>query len=213
MRIGIVGSGGVARTLGGKLIGLDHDVRFGTREPGKLGEWLTSQRGGAAGSVAEAARHGEIVLNATAGTASVAALKSAGESSFDGKILIDVANPLEFSKGMPPTLTILNTDSLGEQIQRTFPKARVVKTLNTVNMEVMIAPQAVAGGEHQLFVCGNDAGAKSQVTEWLKSWFGWKHVLDLGDITGARATEMYLPIWLRLMGVLGTAKFNLRIVQ
>ena len=214
MKIGIVGSGGVARTLGGKLASLGHEVKLGSRSPEKLADWLAGAGANAsAGSFAEAAAHGEVVLNATAGVASLQALGAAGEANLEGKILIDVANPLDFSRGMPPTLTVANTDSLGEQIQRAFPRTRVVKALNTVNAVVMIDPQAVAGGEHHLPICGNDAAAKAQVAEWLEAWFGWKHILDLGDITASRGQEMWLPLWLRLMGALGTPRFNLRIVQ
>jgi hypothetical protein len=174
--------------------------------------WLKEHPGVAFGTLAEAAAHGEIIVNATSGSGSIAALEAAGENNLDGKVVIDIANPLDFSKGMPPTLSICNTDSLGEQIQRRFPKAKVVKTLNTVNASVMVAPAQVAGGNHTVFVSGNDAGAKQAVTNLLKS-FGWKDIIDLGDITSARATEMVLPLWLRLWGALGSAMFNIRIVR
>jgi predicted dinucleotide-binding enzyme len=214
MRIGIVGSGQVARTLGGKLASGGHDVKLGTREPEKLRDWISGAKGTvSAGSVEAVAKHGEVVLNATAGTGSLAALESAGRANLEGKILIDVANPLDFSKGMPPTLTIVNTSSLGEEIQRVFPGASVVKALNTVNADVMIAPDSVAGGDHHLFICGNDAAAKERVTAWLKEWFGWRHVLDLGDITAARGTEMYMPLWLRLWGAVGTPHLNVKVVK
>src|SRR5215470_45541 len=134
MKIGIVGSGGVAKTLGGKLASLGHEVVLGTREPAKLADWC-KEKGARAGSAEEAARHGEVVINATAGTGSLSALASAGKSNLEGKILIDVANPLDFSKGMPPSLTVVNTDSLGEQVQRAYPGAFVVKALNTVNQD------------------------------------------------------------------------------
>lgn len=214
MRIGILGSGGVAKTLGGKLAAIGLDVKLGSREPAKLSGWLAGVEGTAsAGSFADAAAHGEAVINATAGTGSLEALGLAGEANLAGKVLIDVANPLDFSRGMPPALTVVNTDSLGEQIQRAFPRARVVKALNTVNASVMIAPEAVGGGEHHLFLCGNDLAAKAQVTAWLAAWFGWKHLLDLGDITAARGMEMWLPLWLRLWGALGTPAFNVRVVR
>src|SRR5262249_59073067 len=128
-----------------------------------------------------------------------------------GKILIDVTNPLDFSRGAPPILSICNTDSLGEQIQRTFPEAKVIKTLNTVNCEVMVNP-ALVPGDHDIFICGNDADAKAHVAELLKQWFGWRSVIDLGDISAARATEQMMPIWLRLYGALGTLRFNVRVV-
>ena len=214
MRIGILGSGGVAKTLGGKLAGGGHEVKLGSRDPGKLAEWVAGAGGGAsAGSFAEAAAHGEAVFNCTNGAGSLDALRLAGDASLRDQILVDVANPLDFSRGMPPTLTVVNTDSLGEQIQRALPQTRVVKALNTVNASVMIAPEAVAGGDHHLPICGNDAAAKAEVTAWLRDWFGWRHVLDLGDITAARGMEMWLPLWLRLWGALGTPSFNLKIVR
>ena len=212
MRIGIIGSGGVAKTLGGALAARGHDVTLGTREPAKLAGWAAGA-GAKAATNAEAAARGEVVLNATAGTGSVEALEAAGAANLDGKVLVDLANPLDFSKGMPPTMTIVNTDSLGERLQRTFPRALVVKTLNTVNVDVMTAPKDVAGGDHHLFLCGNDAAAKARVTGWLKEWFGWEHVLDLGDISAARGMEMYLPLWLRTMAALGTPRFNVKIAR
>jgi predicted dinucleotide-binding enzyme len=114
---------------------------------------------------------------------------------------------------MPPSLTVCNTDSLGEQIQRAFPAARVVKALNTVNAQVMVDPAGVGGGDHDLFVCGDDAEAKRQVTDWLGEWFGWRNVVDLGDISTARGTEMLLPLWVRLWAALGTPRFNLKVVR
>jgi predicted dinucleotide-binding enzyme len=137
----------------------------------------------------------------------------AGVENLRGKILIHVSNPLDFPKGMPPTLTVCNTDSLGEQVQREFPDTRVVKALNTVNCEIMVRPSLVPG-DHNLFICGNDAGAKAKVTQSLCEWFGWKssNIIDLGDITGARGMEMWMPIWLRLYGKIGHARFNLRVV-
>ena len=151
-------------------------------------------------------------MNATNGAGSLEALRAAGEENVDGKILIDIANPLDLSGGMPPSLFVSNTDSLGEQIQRAFPTVRVVKALNTMNAFVMADPSLVAGGEHSVFVSGNDEQAKARVTEILRS-FGWKDVIDLGDITTARGTEMYLPLWLRLWGALGTGTFNISVMR
>jgi 8-hydroxy-5-deazaflavin:NADPH oxidoreductase len=214
MKIGILGSGMVGKTLGTALAAGGHDVIVGTRDASKLTEWAAKV--GARVHVADfagAAAQGEVVINATAGTGSLDALRAAGERNLADKILIDVANPLDFSRGMPPSLSVCNTDSLAEQIQRAFPRARVVKALNTVNAAVMVAPAEVGEGEHSIFVCGNDPGARAQVASWLEAWFGWKHVVDLGDITAARGTEMVLPLWLRLMGVLSTPRFNFRIVR
>jgi predicted dinucleotide-binding enzyme len=151
-------------------------------------------------------------LNCTNGANSLPALRLAGSANLHGKVLVDVANPLQFTEGSPPSLTICNTDSLGEQIQREFPQAKVVKALNTVNCAIMINPASLPG-DHQLLICGNDSGAKAGVARHISDWFDWKqqNIVDLGDITAARATEMYLPLWLRLMSVLGTPQFNIHL--
>jgi predicted dinucleotide-binding enzyme len=213
MNIGILGSGVVAKTVGGALAARGHDVMLGTRDIAKLEAWLAEVGGRRAGSFAEAAAHGEIVVNATAGTGSLEALRAAGAENLSGKIVIDIANPLDFSRGFPPSLAVANTDSLAEQIQRAFPEARVVKTLNTVTASLMVDPRTPADGEHDIFVSGDDPAARAQVAAWLQEWFGWRRVIELGDITTARGTEMILPIWVRLMGVLGTPMFNFKIVQ
>jgi len=214
----------VGQTIGAKLAAQGVDVVLGTRTPEKLGEkrgmgaplaeWVAKAGTKARlGTFAEAASHGEVVINATSGTGSLEALDLAGAKNLDGKILIDIANPLDFSKGMPPSLTICNTDSLAEQIQKKFPRAKVVKTLNTTTANVMVDPNQVAHGDHDIFVSGNDAEAKQRVTSLLKEWFGWKSVIDLGDITTARGTEMLLPIWVRLWAALGTPMFNFKIAR
>jgi predicted dinucleotide-binding enzyme len=226
MKIGVLGTGTVGLTIGAKLASLGHEVALGTRDVAVLlartqpamgqsepfAAWYRRHPHITVGTFADAAAHGEVVFNCTAGGGSLDALRLAGDANLDGKILVDVANALDFSRGMPPTLSVANTDSLGEQIQRAFPQVRVVKALNTVTAGVMVDPGQVAGGDHHLFVCGNDAGAKAQVVEWLRTWFGWREVIDVGDITAARGTEMYLPLWLRLMGALGTPLFNVKIV-
>ena len=165
------------------------------------------------GTFADAADFGEVVFNCTAGEASLDALQAAGAESLAAKVLIDVANPLDFSQGMPPSLLVANTDSLGEQIQRALPEAKVVKALNTVNCEVMVDPGRVPG-DHDVFVCGEDETAKGQARELLRE-FGWpdESIIDLGGIAGARGTEMYLSIWLRLYGLLGTGDFNIKVVH
>lgn len=215
MKIGVFGTGMVGKTIGTKLVALGHDVRMGSRSAGneKATTWAKQAGSHAStGSFADAAAFGEILFNCTNGQGSLAALEEAGSLNLRGKILVDVSNPLDFSKGMPPTLFVSNDDSLGERIQRAFPEVRVVKTLNTITCEVMVNP-ARLGGDSDVFVSGDDAEAKRRVTEILHSWFGWKHVIDLGDITTARGTESYLPLWLRLYGALGTADFNVRIVR
>jgi len=214
MKIGVLGAGMVGATIATKLIELGQEVMMGSRNAGgeKAVKWAQANGANALrGAYAQAARFGEILFNCTQGTASIGALQSAGADNLKGKILIDIAIPLDFSHGAPPTLSICNTDSLGEQIQRTFPEAKVVKTLNTVNCEVMVNP-ALVPGDHDIFVCGNDAGAKARVAELLKQWFGWRSVIDLGDISAARATEQMMPIWLRLYGALGVLHFNVRVV-
>lgn len=224
MKVGILGSGMVGQTIGAKLAERGEDVVLGTRTPERLAEkrgmgaplseWVAKVgKRGRLGTFAEAAAHGELVINVTSGTGSLEALELAGAKNLDGKILIDIANPLDFSKGMPPSLTICNTDSLGERIQKAFPGAKVVKTLNTTTAFIMVDPSRVAGGNHDIFVSGNDADAKARVASLLQEWFGWKSVIDLGDITTARGTEMLLPIWVRLYGALGTPMFNFKIAR
>lgn len=213
MRIGILGTGVVGKTLGTKLAKLGHEVRMGSRAAGgdKAKAWVKdSAAKSSEGSFADAAAHGEIVFNCTPGMASLDALKAAGAKNLQGKILIDVANPLDVSKGMPPTLSVCNTDSLGEQIQRAFPTAKVVKSLNTVAAAVMVEPSLIPG-VHTMFVSGNDAKAKAEVINLLKTGFGWKEVMDLGDITGARAQEMLLPLWLRVYMKLKTPNVNIHV--
>lgn len=215
MKIGILGSGTVGNTVGGKLVDLGHEVKMGSRSATneKAAAWVAKAgKGASQGTFAEAASFGEIVFNCTNGNATIEALQQAGVENFAGKIVLDLANPLDFSKGFPPSLSVSNTDSLGEQVQRALPNAKVVKTLNTMTNAVMVDPSRVKG-DHDVFVCGNDAGAKAQVTQMLREWFGWKHVIDLGDITQARGTEMYLPLWVRLYGVLGTADFNIHVAR
>lgn len=215
MKIGILGTGVVGQTIGTKLVSLGHDVKMGARAAAneKAEKWVKDNGARAThGAFADAAAFGEIVFNCTSGMASLDALRQAGARNLDGKILIDVANPLDFSKGMPPSLSVCNTDSLGEQIQREFPGARVVKTLNTMNTNVMVDPRLVPG-DSDVFLSGNDAAAKAKVTEILKSWFGWRSVIDLGDITSARGTEMLLPIWLRLWGTFKTPNINFHIAR
>ena len=224
MDIGILGSGVVGQVVGRALARGGHRVVIGTRDPanldetrgmgGSLAQWLESAGPNArVATPPEAGAHGEVIVNATAGTGSIQALRGAGEENLRGTIVIDISNPLDFSRGMPPTLTVCNTDSLGEQIQRAFPQAKVVKTLNTVTAALMVNPAAVGGGDHHVYVSGDDADAKAQVSTWLREWFGWREVVDLGDISTARGTEMMLPMWVRLWGALGTPMFNFRIVR
>jgi 8-hydroxy-5-deazaflavin:NADPH oxidoreductase len=217
MKIAVLGTGMVGNAIATKLVQLGHQIMMGSRTSNSDAgqEWLRSVGGKAQiGTFADAGAFGEIVFDCTNGANSVAALRQAGADNLRGKILIQVGNPLDTSKGMPPTLTICNTDSLGEQVQQEFPDVRVVKALNTVNCDIMIAPSRVPG-DHNLFVCGNNAAAKREVNDRLCEWFGWKpgNIIDLGDITNARGTEMFLALWVRLWGVLGTPHFNIRVVR
>jgi hypothetical protein len=215
MKIGVLGTGMVGETIATKLVQLGHSVRMGSRTAGNANSaaWAAKVGGnGSAGTFADAASFGEVLFVCTKEDRTIDALRAAGALSLADKVVIDISNPLDFSKGMPPSLFISNTDSLGETIQRTFPEARVVKTLNTVNCRVMVEPSLIPG-DHDMFLCGNDPEAKASVRTILTDWFGWKHVIDLGDITNARATEQLLPIWVRLWGVLQTPNFNLHVVR
>lgn len=215
MRIAVFGTGEVGRTIGTKLLALGHEVHLGSRTATneKAVAWAKEAGGKAkAGTYAEAAAGAELVFNCTQGAGTLEALKAAGEGALDGKVVVDVSNPLDFSKGMPPSLFISNTDSLGEAVQRAFPKARVVKTLNTMWCGLMVNPRLLPDA-HVNFLCGNDAGAKAAVKTLLET-FGWKpeELLDLGDITCARGTESMLPLWLRVWGATKTGAFNFKLV-
>ncbi len=214
MKVAMLGTGVVGQTLGTRLAGLGHQVMMGARQAGneKAAAWAAGLGPSAsAGTFADAAAFGELVVNATAGSVSVEVLTAAGEDNLAGKVVLDVSNPLDFSKGMPPTLSVCNTDSVGEQLQARFPAVRVVKSLNTVNADVMVHPEIVPGS-HTMFLCGNDADAKDEVRAVLES-FGWPaaDLLDLGDIGAARGMEMYLPLWLRLWGATGTGHLNVKV--
>jgi len=225
-RIGVLGTGVVGQTLATKLVTLGHTVTMGGRSAhGEAATaWVASASarvasdGGASGGTAlegtfaDAAGSGEVLINATNGAHSLDALAQAGAPNLEGKVLVDVANPLDFSRGMPPSLTVCNTDSLGEQIQRAHRGARVVKTLNTVNADVMVDPAIVPGG-HAIFVCGDDAGAKETTTSLLVE-LGWPRpdIIDLGGIGACRGLEMYLPLWVSLRQATGTGHLNIRVV-
>jgi predicted dinucleotide-binding enzyme len=227
MNVTVLGTGIVGQVISGRLASLGHDVTIGTRDVEQtlarkakdgmgnppFGEWYAQNKNKIKLSkYSEAARSSAIIFNCTSGHGSVDAIKSLGDHS-NGKILIDVANPLDFSNGFPPSLSVVNTDSLGELIQRTFPNVKVVKTLNTMTCFIMVNPSIVPG-DHDVFVSGNDDGAKNIAKEILQS-FGWleSNIIDLGDITTARGTEQLLPIWVRLMGKLKTPMFNFKIMK
>lgn len=227
MNISILGTGSVGQILAGKLIALGHKVTIGTRNPAAtlakadpdgMGnppyrDWAAKNPGVKLVPFADAATGADLVINATSGHGALAALGAVAPGSLDGKVLIDISNPLDFSQGFPPSLSVCNTDSLGEQIQKAFPQAKVVKTLNIVSALVMVNPDGVKGGQPTMFVSGNDATAKAEVTRFLQTEFGWKDVVDLGDITTARGTEMLLPIWVRAWGVVQTPMFGFKMVR
>jgi 8-hydroxy-5-deazaflavin:NADPH oxidoreductase len=225
MKTAVFGTGIVGQVIANRLAGLGHSVTIGTRDVAKtlartdkdpygnppFAEWHKQNSAIKLGTYPEAAASAEVIFNCTMGQGSVDAFKQAGNANISGKVIIDISNPLDFSKGMPPFLSPGNTDSLGELMQRTFPEAKIVKTLNTMNCFLMVNPSALAG-DHNVFVSGNDVQAKGTAREMLNS-FGWKetNIIDLGDITTARGTEQLLPIWIRLYGALKTPMFNFKI--
>ncbi|HEY3261719.1 MAG TPA: NAD(P)-binding domain-containing protein [Pseudonocardiaceae bacterium] len=214
MRIAVLGSGNVGRAVAAGLSKAGHDVVVGTRDTSRpeLEQW-SAESGVPLVEQPEAGRHAEVLVNATPGQASAGALAAAGGAELDGTIVLDVANPLDFSAGFPPSLSVCNTDSLAESLQRAFPSLRVVKALNTVYMEVMVDPGQLAEPS-SLFVAGDDADAKSTVVDMLTS-LGWDRdqIFDLGELAAARGAEAYVLLWLRLMRSLGTATFNVRVVR
>jgi 8-hydroxy-5-deazaflavin:NADPH oxidoreductase len=222
MKIAILGTGNVGQTFATKFIALGHQVMMGTRKVAdtmqkeKFAEWHTSNTQVQLGTFAEAVAYGEIVLTALQGAATITAISTANTTDFDGKIILDVSNPLDTSKGFPPTLLegLNNTNSLAEEIQKTLPNAKVVKTLSTMWCGLMVNPAMIGNGDHNAFIAGNDADAKTKAKEILAS-FGWitSNILDLGDITKARGLEMYLPLWLSIFGATNNGAFNIKIVS
>lgn len=224
MKVAVLGSGVVGRTLAAKIASLGHTVAIGTRDPEAtlsrpdtgpmtpepFAAWHAAHPGIAVERFATAAADAGVVFNATSGHASLDALGAAGDLA--GRLLVDTANPLDFSSG-ELRLFVSNTESLAERIQAAFPAARVVKALNTVNASLMVDPGSLGDGAHDIFVCGDDPSSREQVSGILRDWFGWRHVTDLGDLTAARGLEMYLPLWVRMMGTLGTPRFNIRLVR
>lgn len=213
MKIAVLGTGMVGSTIGTKLVDLGHEVVMGSRttdsEKGRAWVEKVGKEKAALATFSDAAERSELVFNCTAGVASLEALGQAGAHNLKGKILVDLSNPLDFSKGMPPRLSVCNDESLAEQIQNAFPETRVVKTLNTMSNTVMVNPKKLSA-DSIVFVAGNDPEARAFVEKTiLREWFGWTTVLDLGDIKAARGTEMFLPLWLRMWGALGTTEFNL----
>ena len=218
MKIAVLGTGVVGNALGTKLVQIGHEVTMGSRSANNAAaqKWASSLGENARTTTfRDAAEFGEVVISCTGGMHSIEALQSVGAEPLRNKILIDVSNPLQQDKDGSMILGFCNTESLGERIQRAFPQTSVVKALNTVNCDIMIEPSRVPG-DHNLFICGNDPAAKKQVTQYLNDWFGWKpqNVIDLGNITAARGTEMMMPLWMRLLqGVVGHPHFNYQIIR
>jgi len=217
MELAVLGTGSAGRAIAARLAELGHQVSIGTRDPdatharADYAEWAGDHRQVRLATYAAAAAAADVVLHVTNGASALDVLAQAGADNLDGKVLIDVSNPLDFSQGMPPTLFVKDTDSLAEQIQRAFPAARVVKTLNTMNNEVMVHPDLLPD-PGSVFVSGDDAEAKATATELLAE-LGHTDVIDLGDLATARGPEMLLPIWVQLMSVMGTARFNFKVVR
>ena len=220
MKIAVLGTGMVGQALAGRLDELGHQVSLGTRDPeatrartgeGEPGAWLRDHAGVTAATFADAAAGAEVVVFAGNGAAALEILGAAGAGNLDGKVLVDVSNPLDFSGGFPPRLFVKDDDSLAEQVQRAFPGARVVKTLNTMNASLMVHPDRLPEGT-TVFVSGDEADAKAVVTDLLTS-FGHTDVLDLGDLSTARGAEMYVAFWVRAMGAVGSPEFNVKVVR
>lgn len=225
MKLTVLGTGIVGRTIAARLAANGHKVALGTRDPKvtlgrmpaegqqSLADWLKANPGITLMTFHEAAMFGEWVFCALSGKGVLDGIVATGADAIRDKILVDISNPLDFSHGMPPSLFVSNTNSLGEMIQRLVPRARVVKTLNMVNAAVMVEPGEVAGGNHTMFVCGNDSHARIEVANFLKTEFGWKDVMDLGDLTAARGMESALHLWLKLWGVIGHGSFGIKVAR
>ncbi len=224
MNIAVLGTGMVGRSVAAGLRRIGHDVVIGTRDPqatlarvedeadgATFADWLRGQEGIELASLADAAARADLIVLAGSGSASHDMLAAAGADHLDGTVVLDISNPLDFSAGFPPSLLIKDTDSLGEQLQRAFPGVRVVKSLNTLTADLMARPDLLPEGT-TVFVSGDDPDAKAQVTELLTA-LGHTDVIDLGGIESARGTEMFLPLWLRMMGALGTTMFNIKVVR
>lgn len=213
MKIGILGTGMVGEALGTKFTQLGHQVKMGSRTANNeaAAKWAKSAGNNASqGTFDDAARFGEMVFICLKGAVFLDVAKTLDSSTLAGKILVDVSNPLDFSHGMPPSLSICNTNSLGEEVQKAVPSAKVIKTLNIVNCQVMVDP--AKGGNPTMLVCGNDAGAKQKISGLLKE-MGWRDILDIGDIKSSRGTEMLLPLWLNLFGLFGNPQFGFKVVR
>jgi predicted dinucleotide-binding enzyme len=219
MNIGVLGTGMVGEAIATALTEKEHNVKMGSRSANneKAAEWVKKSNNATQGDFNDAASFGEMVFLCLNGAHALDAVNSVDANNVSGKIVIDITNPLDFSKGMPPRLLdgLSNSNSLGEEIQKAWPGARVVKVFNTVNANVMVNPKLVNNGDHSLFICGDDADAKNKVKHFLVDTFGWKpeNLLDLGGISSARVTEAYVPFWVSMMQALGTPMFSIKVVR
>lgn len=228
MKVAVIGTGAVGQAIATKLSLLGHKVFIGTRNvsesrsktkaddwgtPG-IGSWIKEHPEVDLLPFKQAVENGkDLIIFAVAGMAAFDCLEKIGKDQLDNRVLVDITNPLDFSQGFPPTLSICNTESLGEKIQNSYPRVKVVKGLNTVTSAIMGNPETIEG-DHNLFICGNDQEAKKLVTDLLTS-FGWRerNIIDLGDITSARGTEMLMPLFIRLLGKYQNPFFNLHVKQ
>jgi predicted dinucleotide-binding enzyme len=219
MNIGVLGTGMVGEAIATALTEKEHNVKMGSRSANneKAAEWVKKSNNATQGDFNDAASFGEMVFLCLNGAHALDAVNSVDANNVARKIVIDITNPLDFSKGMPPRLLdgLSNSNSLGEEIQKAWPGARVVKVFNTVNANVMVNPKLVNNGDHSLFICGDDADAKNKVKHFLVDTFGWKpeNLLDLGGISSARVTEAYVPFWVSMMQALGTPMFSIKVVR
>jgi 8-hydroxy-5-deazaflavin:NADPH oxidoreductase len=204
-RVGVLGSGEVGRRLAEGFHSRGHDVMIGSRDPGKpeLREWLSEGGAGIeAGSFAQTAAHGELLVLAVLGNAAEDAIRDAGVDNFAGKIVIDAMNPLDFSGGFPPRLSICGEDSLGERVQRALPDAKVVKAFNTIGNPYFVDP-GFSDGRPTMMIAGDDEAAKRAVTNVLAD-FGWSDTIDIGGIQGSRELEAICILWVKIGGARGS---------
>ena len=204
MRVGVLGSGEVGRCLAAGFSGRGHEVMIGSRDPAKaeLREWLAGDGSGIeVGTFAETAAHGELLVLAVLGNAAEEAIADAGPDNFKGKIVIDAMNPLDFSGGFPPKLSIAGEDSLGERVQRALPEARVVKAFNTIGNPYFVDP-SFSEGQPTMLIAGDDQSAKDTVRDVLTD-FGWSDTVDIGGIEGSRELEAICVVWVKIGGARG----------
>lgn len=220
MNIGVLGTGTVGEAIATALTEKGFNVRMGSRTPDneKAAAWVKKSNDHATqGDFNDAAAFGEIVFVCLNGSYALDVIRSLATDTVEGKIIVDITNPLDFTHGMPPRIIegLGNATSLGEEIQKALPNSFVVKTLNTVNYKLMVNAKVVNGGDHHLFVCGDDTESKNKVKHFLVDHFNWKadHMVDLGGIQASRAVEAIVPFWVLVYQALGTPLFNFKVVQ